>query len=590
MTVTMLTGLIDNIALLVAMGLLYDMLRPGERLLLLPVQRFLSGVILGGMAIALMLDPWEFAPGVLIDSRTVLYSLSALFFGPLPTCVAAVIGVAFRLYQGGPGEWTGVLLILSSSVIGLAWRFARKPKLTSISALELYAMGLVVQVGYLLCVLTLPGDLPGQVLAKIWLPIMLMFPVGTALVGKLMVGRVLRVAAEEQLRESESHYRNLFEKNHVPMLIVDPTTHDIVDANEVASHFYGWSCDELRAMKISQINTLSHEEVSREIQLASNEQRKHFRFKHRLASGEVRDVDVFSGPIRVHGRMLLYSIVSDVTERLKTDEKLRKTEQQFRDLVDNAPIPIFIEVQGRFAYLNAAAYQVFSATSTSQLFDHPLLDRFAPASRASMQARLDSLTQGRRAVPLAEEVCLKVDGRPFEVEVLAVPCMYVDQQGALVFLRDVSDRKRAEEQRLMMERQIQQTQKLESLGVLAGGIAHDFNNILMAVLGHADLALHELPPMSPARESIREIEKASRRAADLCRQMLAYSGRGNFVIEAIDLRAMIEEMLHLLKTSISKKVLLNLNLEPNLPPMRGDATQIRQIHHEPGHQCVRIHR
>ena len=128
-----------------------------------------------------------------------------------------------------------------------------------------------------------------------------------------------------------------------------------------------------------------------------------------------------------------------------------------------------------------------------------------------------------------------------------------------------------------MERKLLHTQKLESLGVLAGGIAHDFNNLLMAILGYADLALGDLSPASPAHPKIGEIINASRRAADLCRQMLAYSGKGMFVIEKLYLDHVINEMIHLLKTTISKKVLLNLNLERNLPPIEGDPSQVRQV-------------
>ena len=139
------------------------------------------------------------------------------------------------------------------------------------------------------------------------------------------------------------------------------------------------------------------------------------------------------------------------------------------------------------------------------------------------------------------------------------------------------EKARKEEFQRALERQMQQAQKLESLGVLAGGIAHDFNNLLMAILGHADLALQDLAPLSPARDSLVEIERASRRAADLCKQMLAYSGRGRFIIENINLRELIHEMVHLLKTSISKKAVLNLDLEHDIPSINGDATQIRQV-------------
>ena len=142
---------------------------------------------------------------------------------------------------------------------------------------------------------------------------------------------------------------------------------------------------------------------------------------------------------------------------------------------------------------------------------------------------------------------------------------------------DITEHKNIEAERLEMERRLLHTQKLESLGVLAGGIAHDFNNLLMVILGNADLSLLEISPVSPARPKIDEIIKATHRAADLCRQMLAYSGKGAFVIEYMDVSEVVREMIHMLKTSMSKKVLLNLNLEKNVPPIEGDSAQIRQV-------------
>jgi len=142
---------------------------------------------------------------------------------------------------------------------------------------------------------------------------------------------------------------------------------------------------------------------------------------------------------------------------------------------------------------------------------------------------------------------------------------------------DIDEVKKAEEERLALEQQMLQTQKLESLGILAGGIAHDFNNILMAIMGNASLALMKLAPESPVVSNLQQIELASERAADLAKQMLAYSGKGKFLIEALDLNALIEEMLHLLKVSISTNAFLRLNLVENLPAVEADATQMRQV-------------
>ncbi len=124
--------------------------------------------------------------------------------------------------------------------------------------------------------------------------------------------------ADVSPEESAQLYRALFEKNASIMLLIDPETAAIRDANPRACAFYGYSRDELRSMKITDINALSKEEVFREMSRAKHEQRNHFQFRHRLASGALREVDVFSGPITVKGRSLLCSVIHDVTERNAT--------------------------------------------------------------------------------------------------------------------------------------------------------------------------------------------------------------------------------------------------------------------------------
>ncbi|MFH0946894.1 MAG: response regulator [Planctomycetota bacterium] len=137
--------------------------------------------------------------------------------------------------------------------------------------------------------------------------------------------------------------------------------------------------------------------------------------------------------------------------------------------------------------------------------------------------------------------------------------------------------KRAEQARREMELRLLHSQKLESLGVLAGGIAHDFNNLLVGILGNTGLALADLDGSAPIRPLLVGVERAAQRAADLARQMLAYSGKGQFVIEAISLNALVSEMGDLSATSRSKQAVLRYELGENLPPIEGDATQIRQV-------------
>ncbi len=142
---------------------------------------------------------------------------------------------------------------------------------------------------------------------------------------------------------------------------------------------------------------------------------------------------------------------------------------------------------------------------------------------------------------------------------------------------ELRERQRAEDERRQFEAQLRQSQKLESLGLLAGGIAHDFNNLLTAILGHADLAQAGLPADSPLRGHIDEINTASRRAADLAGQMLAYSGRAQLAIKPVRLSKVVHELGQLLEASVSKKAPLTYRLAENLPVIEADATQLRQV-------------
>jgi PAS domain S-box-containing protein len=270
----------------------------------------------------------------------------------------------------------------------------------------------------------------------------------------------------------------------------------------------------------------------------------------------------------------------DITREREAEMALRESEARYRALFENAPLGIFTaSPEGRFTAVNQALADMLGFSTPREV-----VERVTDIAREiyvhpERRAEIVETIRNSSGVATFENEYYRRDGRTFSANLNVVVLGHRPGEGPylLGMVEDITQRKRAEAERLALERKIQETQKLESLGVLAGGIAHDFNNILMAILGNADLALELLPPMSPARGHLSEIEAASRRAADLCRQMLAYSGKGKFIIESIDLSELISEMRHLLEASISKKAVLNTDLAEAPPRIRGDATQIRQV-------------
>ncbi len=179
---------------------------------------------------------------------------------------------------------------------------------------------------------------------------------------------------------------------------------------------------------------------------------------------------------------------------------------------------------------------------------------------------------------ILETVRTKKDGTQFDVEVKSKRLETASGAPRILSIeRDISERKRAEKDKQELEAKVRQTQKLESLGILAGGIAHDFSNLLVGVLGNADLALASLEPSGPVRTYINGIRDAATQAADLANQMLAYSGKGQFIVKTASLTGILREMGHLLAAAIPKTAVLDYQLDDALPATEVDVTQVRQV-------------
>jgi len=146
--------------------------------------------------------------------------------------------------------------------------------------------------------------------------------------------------AQEALRDSESLFRNLFEYHATVQLVIDPVSGNIIDANNSAATFYGWTREQLQQMRIQDINTLPPEEIKQEMEKARNNQQIHFEFHHRLANGSIRDVEVVSSKIEAKGKDLLHSVIHDITARKEAEKALRVSEESFSQLFESAPVPM----------------------------------------------------------------------------------------------------------------------------------------------------------------------------------------------------------------------------------------------------------
>ncbi len=247
------------------------------------------------------------------------------------------------------------------------------------------------------------------------------------------------------------------------------------------------------------------------------------------------------------------------------------SEQRFQLLAESAPLAIVLCDEGVVTFINDEAQRLLRSIPSDEVVGKVWADFELVGSDARD-------AEGHVSGELLGACCIRrMDGSTVEVELNSSEVTLEGHVLTQLILRDLTEQQEALDARFHMDAQIQHAQKLESLGVLAGGIAHDFNNLLVGILGYADLALLTMAPNTPGREYINEVVKSAQRAAELCNQMLAYSGKGRFVIQSVDLSEIVQEMSHLLEVSISKKVTLRYRFSQTLPAVNVDVTQIRQV-------------
>ncbi len=252
----------------------------------------------------------------------------------------------------------------------------------------------------------------------------------------------------------------------------------------------------------------------------------------------------------------------------------------FRLVVEAAPnAMVMIDGTGRISLVNSQAERIFGY-ERSEMIGQPVEMLINQNLRHNHVAFRDAYLDNPEVRSMGagrELLAQRKNGTEFPVEIGLNPIPTPSGMGVLAAIVDISERRRAEREKAELEAHVRHSQKLESLGVLAGGIAHDFNNLLSAILGNAELAQSMLTDESPATAYLQNILTASQRAAELTRQMLAYSGRGRFEVRRINVSKAVQEITELLRVSLSKKAMLEFKFHPSLPEVEVDTAQFNQV-------------
>ncbi|OGT98595.1 MAG: hypothetical protein A2X80_10510 [Geobacteraceae bacterium GWB2_52_12] len=378
--------------------------------------------------------------------------------------------------------------------------------------------------------------------------------------------------AEKRLAESEKRYRTIFEESPAVMLVIDPDSAGIVGANEAAVQFYGYGKEELLGKSMTEIIALPGDQVLQMLRKATDGPH-YIQLRHRLASGEIRDVELSRGPINVDGTTYLFSIIHDITARKAAEEAIREGDEKLQAITSTATDAIIlIDDTGNVSYWNTAAEKMFGYDD-DEMLGRNLEIIIPPQYRDAHKKGFKRFTEsghGPMIGKVYEVSALRKDGSEFPIELSISGLLLKGKWHSAGVVRDITGRRNLEEQ-------LRQAQKMEAIGTLAGGVAHDFNNILTAIIGFGSLLTMKMAKNDPMLHDVNQILAAADRAATLTQSLLTFSRKTPIETKPVSLNSIISKVEKLLVRFIREDIELTSTLAAEELTVMADPAQIEQI-------------
>ncbi|HEY0863538.1 MAG TPA: PAS domain S-box protein [Lacunisphaera sp.] len=388
-----------------------------------------------------------------------------------------------------------------------------------------------------------------------------------------------RQEAEAALRESEARYRLLIQNAPEAIVVLDLEQGRFVDYNRQAEQLFETPPDQLSRFGPADLSPefqpdgrRSTESAQAYVAQAVAGATPTFEWTHRSHTGREIPCEVRLARLPAQGRTLIRGSLTDITERRRNAEALARSEHNYRELFEQANDAIFLcAPDGRLVDANRHAASITGFTR-EELQAQGAFDLIAPEDHDHLRYCLVELQ--RQGLRFNTYRFRRKDGTFFPGE---TSTKLLQDGRLLVMVRDITERRLAEEHRRKLEEELRQAQKLQAIGTLAGGIAHDFNNILAAILGNAQLLKMQLAPGHEGQGRVSQILVASNRAKDLVQQILMFSRQREQERRVINLGAIVAEAARLMEVTLPPTVRLEMEAPRDLPPVLADPTQIHQV-------------
>ena len=392
-----------------------------------------------------------------------------------------------------------------------------------------------------------------------------------------------RQRAEENLRKSEERFREMAEHIREAFWLYDWEKRKVIYISPAYEVIWGRSIEDLYKRDDEWDESVHPDDLEyardsfeRIIQTGGGEQRE-YRIVH--PDGSVRWVSDRGFAIKNKAGQVvrIAGIAEDITDRKQSEVALRESEERFRELAELMPETVFeVDLEGKLTFVNRNAFNNFGYTQQDLKKGLKSFDMIIPKDRERAQDNVTKILTGEKS-GINEYTALRKDGSIFPVMIHSAPIFKEGKPvGLRGFMVDITDRKKAEEERRKLEVQFQQAQRFEALGTLAGGIAHDFNNLLMNIQGNTSLMLFEIEGTHPFFEPLKKIEKQVKSGAQLTRQMLGYARKGKFNVKSVDLNQIVDESADTFGRT-RKEITIYREFDNDLFPVEADQGQIEQV-------------